>query len=332
MIPFKIFNKGIESFCLCFLLLAIIFLLNPETLSARGLKFKIGKDKSFIPFDYIDGHIILPFIIGNKKVKLILDTGSNGLVLFQRIGSYGLKPEPNKHVLFSGVGTDAIIKGKLYANVNVESKDIEGTGITVVIIPKNDVSIRLKNKVNGLIGYDLFSRFLVTIDYSKSRIILSHPKDFIPLGFYLEKELIILDSRPYLNFNLTIPGVDDIEHFFFIDTGAGFDLMLNSGSHSLKNNKIDYYLGSGLTGDIKGKFYWVHHIQFDDLVLNNFLISVPNSGNYQDKDQMKNRDGTLGGKFLQKFEKVVFDYSNSKIYFFADTMTETIIPQVRQTF
>jgi hypothetical protein len=295
-------------------LILFIIISEPVSLSARGFEFKPGKEMSIIPFKYIEGLIIISLKIENKDVNLILDTGVPNIVLFDRIGSYGLKPDTQKRISFSGIGSDNIILGKRVSEVSAEG-NIIGSGLALLIIPPNDLSKSFKMKINGLIGYDLFSRFLVTIDYTNNQLILTNPKSFTPLGFYQQKDLFLIHTKPYLKFNLTIPGVEEKEYSLLVDTGAGYDLLLNYNPYPEDKKKRNNYLGSGLTGHILGKLYTIKGIYFDNFFFNNFLVSIPYTSFYKNKDLMKNRDGTLGGKFLHKFEKVVIDYSNKKIYF-----------------
>ncbi|CAN5453169.1 hypothetical protein BH23BAC1_BH23BAC1_17470 [soil metagenome] len=318
MVPYQnlIIIKQVNGLKLYRILVFILFILQiPSTLLARGFEFKPGKEISIINFKYIDGLIILPFKIEKKEVNLVLDTGIPNIILFEKFGSYGLKPETNKEILFSGIGTGNLIKGKRVTEVNAEAENIIGSGLALLIIPQNNLSKNFKMKINGLIGYDLFSRFLVTIDYVKRQLILTNPKSFKALDFYLQKELILVDTKPYLKFNMNIPGVEEKEYSFFLDTGAGYDLMLLDNPYPEDKKKKYHHLGNGLSGNILGRLHLVDEIYFDDFYFNKFFVSVPFTSTYMDNDLMKGRDGTLGGKFLHKFDKVVIDYSNKKIYF-----------------
>ncbi len=297
----------------------IIMLILPMATTARGFDFKKGKENTVINFQNINGLVILPFKIGNSEVNLILDTGIRNIILFDRRGSYGLNPDPDKQILFSGIGTGKTIRGKIATEVKMESNDIEGSGLAVVIIPQNDFSKKLNMEVHGLIGYDIFSRFLVTIDYKNNQLILSRTEDKNPIN-YQQMNLILVDSKPYLVSNLSIPGIEDKSYTFFIDTGAGYDLTLNHNPYSGNKKKKKVILGSGLTGDIKGTAHFVRNMYIGNFYFNNFLITIPSSGVYIDKELMADRDGTLGGKFLERFDKVVFDYSNQKIYFQTGTL------------
>lgn len=316
MIPSHVLKikKDIKFLYIFFIVISLSLVLEPYTLLGRGFKFKSGREKSIIPFNYIEGLIILPFKMENKRVNLILDTGISNIVLFDKMGKYGLKQNMEKDILFSGIGRSHIIKGKLIPEVKMETDDIEGSGLAVVIIPQKFLDKKLMN-INGMIGYDLFSKFMVTIDYTKKQIILTYPKKVSPADYY-EKELVFIGTKPHVNFYLSIPGIDEKGHLFFIDTGACFDLLLNHNPFS-KNSKKDI-LGSGLTGNVKGKSYLIKDIYFENFYLYNLIISIPASGTYLDKNLMRTRDGTLGGKFLEKFKKVVIDYSNKKIYFQRD--------------
>jgi hypothetical protein len=174
MVPshyFKI-KSDIRFLNVFLIIISISLILEPYTLQGRGFKFKSGREKSIIPFHYLEGLIILPFKMENKRVNLILDTGISNIVLFDRMEKYGLKQDIERDILFSGIGKSHIIKGKLIPEVKIEADGIEGSGLAVVIIPQKFLINKLMN-INGMIGYDLFSKFMVTIDYAKNQIILT---------------------------------------------------------------------------------------------------------------------------------------------------------------
>jgi hypothetical protein len=206
----------------------------------------------------------------------------------------------------------------LVSEVKIESRQIEGSGLAVILIPQNDIFKNLKPKVNGLIGYDIFSKFLVSIDYKKNLLILIKPQDFTPLENYQQMDLKLIDTKPYIEPTLNFDGINKETYKFFIDSGAGYDIMLNQPTGFKNKKKKKLILGKGLTGEFQGQFYFAHNFILENFYFNNLNILIPTSGTYTVNDLMDERDGTLGGKFLERFEKVIFDYSNNKIYFKAN--------------
>lgn len=317
MVSFQILKKIKELRLVWFLFLLIFsfcFFVSPTTLLARGIKFKPGLNSTTISFHNSNGLIIVPFKIGNVSVNLILDSGVRGILLFDKAGSYGLKSKPGLEIAFSGIGKGTEVKGKLISEVKLDAPGIVGTGLAVVLIPDNTLPKNFDTEVNGLIGYDIFSKFLVTIDYKSSKLTLSEPKNFNSGNSFQQMDLILSGTKPYIKSNITS---DDFEgvYTFFIDTGASFDLILNNNPFKEKNKNRKGIIGIGLTGNVKGKHHLMKDFYFSNFYLNNFSIAIPTSGVYLNQELMHDRDGTLGGKFLQRFEVVVFDYSNNKVYF-----------------
>jgi hypothetical protein len=297
------------------ILITFLYVIGPSELFARGISFKPGKSISIIPFKNLNGLIIIVVKIQNQEVNLILDSGVRNIVLFNKAGHYGLKNKSEKHIYFSGIGNEKIVKGELFIEANLEAPNIEGTGLAVVVIPSNHNIKALSADVNGLIGYDLFSKFLVAVDYKQNIIMLLDPSHFYPDHAYQKLEMNIVDTKPYLETSLSFLEFEEKNLNFFIDTGASFNLVISQNPFPEDNKNKNKYLAYGLTGLFKVKSHLIKDIYINKIHYSDFLLWVPLSSVYLTRTLISDRDGTLGGIFLQNFEEVVFDYSNEKIYF-----------------
>ena len=107
----------------------------------------------------------LDVAINGIHKKLEIDTGASGIVLSRYAAlSMGLKRDDGKD-LSSGVGNDGDVNTSVVHGTKVKIGNVEFHNCRVEILDKFSAM-----GDNGLIGGDVFSKFLVTMDFPKQRI------------------------------------------------------------------------------------------------------------------------------------------------------------------
>jgi membrane-associated protease RseP (regulator of RpoE activity) len=102
-----------------------------------------------------------------------------------------------------------------------------------------------------------------------------------------------------------------------VDLGASHALILDE--HSSENlNKPEKTLrgtiGHGLGGEIKGEIGRIKRFGIGPFECNNVLASFPDSAYYQGNIELVERNGTIGGEILSRFN-VIFNYLDSSFHF-----------------
>ncbi|HLV87692.1 MAG TPA: aspartyl protease family protein [Candidatus Sulfotelmatobacter sp.] len=104
--------------------------------------------------------------INGKPSKLLLDTGSSGILLSSKLaGSLGLKPV--SEIRMGGIGDkpDAIAHVSYADQVSVGEMEFHNCAVTVMDhVPRES---------DGIIGADVFSQFLIELDFPNSQFRLS---------------------------------------------------------------------------------------------------------------------------------------------------------------
>ena len=72
-------------------------------------------------------------------------------------------------------------------------------------------------------------------------------------------------------------------------------------------------LGRGLGGKITGEIARIDQLEIGEFIFKDLIASFPDPESYPDTIAFTNRNGTLGGEILTRFD-VVFDYYHSAIY------------------
>jgi len=110
----------------------------------------------------------LPVKLNNRNSTLEIDTGAGGILVSDSVAKHaGLKPFSQVGV--GGVGDDGDKKGyTAYADsIQIGNMEFQNCMVTVV------TGRTLPLSIDGLIGTDVFSSFLVTLDYPGLKLLLS---------------------------------------------------------------------------------------------------------------------------------------------------------------
>jgi len=109
----------------------------------------------------IRGFALPVSINGSKPLRLLLDTGASGLLLNTKpAAAIGLDPIATQTV--RGIGDEGERTGDVAVAERVKIGDVEFSNCTVVISDKETLTGQ-----DGIVGADIFDKFLVTIDIQK---------------------------------------------------------------------------------------------------------------------------------------------------------------------
>lgn len=172
---------------------------------------------------------------------------------------------------------------------------------------------RQKRDIRGVIGCELFERYVVTVDFRKRVVILNEPKTYRPPAA-ARRVPITFDGRlPVIQAALTVRGKKTPAKLM-IDTGASQALVLR---HPFVTEH--HFLGSA--DEIKssetvaaGRRPFIT-IAVDQLDLDRWTFKSPKTTAYgtpAGAGGYTSNDGVLGNEVLQHF-RVSFDYSRSQV-------------------
>ena len=104
-----------------------------------------------------------------KRRRMQIDTGAPGIVLSPAAAKgLGLTPEYRLHA--GGVGDDGEADSYLTHVANIQIGDVQVSDCMVEVLQKTK---KHNLEVDGLIGIDVFDRWLVTLDYQSAKLILN---------------------------------------------------------------------------------------------------------------------------------------------------------------
>jgi predicted aspartyl protease len=156
-------------------------------------------------------------------LNFILDTGSGGISL-DSAAAQRLKMQPEL--------SDRTIRGiagirRVYFVYN-QSLHLPGLTVDSLNYHINDYEILTSSygeRIDGIIGYAFFSRYLVRIDYDSSKIfVYAKTRLKYPRGGFLLKPLLV--NLPIVN--VRVQDEEEIDYRYYFDTGAGMCLLLST--------------------------------------------------------------------------------------------------------
>lgn len=272
-------------------------------------------DKSSIslPFDLIDNRIVINVTLNGKgPFRFIFDSGGVAIVSPEVAHELGLKITGTS-TGGSGVGENTVERGATnIAEVKVGSLSL--TDIDFGVISFADTKYVFgANRIDGVIGYPLFKRFVVKIDYEARRLTFTEPSAFAYHGSGTTVQLDFDGHLPLVN-----GSIDGVPGIFVIDTGARSALLLY-GPFTEKNNlrakykaSLEGVTGWGIGGPVRSQLARVNSLMLGAVEVHNLVarLSLQRSGALASSD----RAALVGPDVLKQFT-TTFDYTRKQLIF-----------------
>lgn len=276
---------------------------------APDFVFERGAREAVLPFRLNNNHIYVDARLNGRTFALLVDTGAASVVTptvaralrlrsvgDARVRGAGELTEQASFTRIASVGLGSMrLRDQLFAVVPLENLgDVEGTPF------------------HGMIGYEVFKRFVVRIDFAAKTMTLSDART---------SPVAAAVAVPFV-FNGTVPEIEGeiagIPSSFDIDTGSRAGLTLNSPfvqRHALRPQftpAIDGVTGWGLGGPTRGTVARVKRFRLGSLTIDGAIMDM----SLQREGTLSHRApaGSIGNGLLKRFA-LTFDYPRQRIYF-----------------
>ena len=287
-----------------------------------GFAITEGRSQVTIPIEIQNNLIIVPVIINRQiPLKFILDTGVRTAILTEKTFSDILNLQYARKYSIAGPGGQKIVEAYVTNNVTLDLPGIHGQGHALLVLDQDYLELRnyLGIDVHGILGYELFSRFVIEIDYERKFMVIQNPDKFHPKRKFEMLPIQVEDTKPYVLANVQINDSTKSVVKLLVDTGASHGLILEPNSSPLIQvppKHINSIIGRGLGGVITGQIGRILSLKLGKYKMPNVLTNFPDPNSYM--DSLKNnravfRNGALGGEILSRFT-VIFNLPYGKIY------------------
>lgn len=289
--------------------------------SQLGFTLPEGTDRIKIPIEIHNNLITIPVVINRQlPLKFILDTGVRTAILTEKSYSDILGLPYSRQMSIATPGGEHLLTAYIANDVSFYiPPGVTGRGHALLVLEKDYLELRnfLGAEVHGVLGYELFSRFVVLINYQERYIELMDPGKFKPKRKFQSLPIRIEDTKPFLNTSVTLNGKKK-ELKFLIDTGASHTLILDPYSSPeivVPEKNVSAVIGRALGGEITGKIGRIDGLHLGKYNLHNAIANYPDPNSYVDtlKASTVPRNGSIGGEILNRFT-VIFNYAGEKMY------------------
>ncbi|MCK6607852.1 MAG: PDZ domain-containing protein [Flavobacterium sp.] len=299
--------------------LRILILYGALSFAQDSIVWNSKKDKIKIPFELSHNLIIIDVVFNGVKLKMIADTGASKSIVFSLPENDSLELKEANLITISGAGISEKVQGYLSKKNTLKVKGYLDYNFEAIFVFNHDISLvnKLGIPINGILGSSFFKNHLIEIDYQRKKIILykSNKEKIKKISKKYVKSVVEINrERPYVFIKTKFDNKNmDLKLLFDTGLGDGLWLFENDSIKSNPNFFLDF-LGRGLSGDIYGKKSRVDEVKLEINLLEDVLVSYPDL-NFLDKSMIvKNRNGSLGGEVLKRFNWIL-DYENQDFYF-----------------
>jgi hypothetical protein len=270
-----------------------------------------GKSSTTVPFELLNNHIYVEVKLNDKgPFRVLCDTGGANIITPELARDLGLKSEGA--LQGRGVGE----KSEDVGLVKMQSLGVGEATLSnqvFAVFPMGTFSAVEGTQVNGLIGYEVFKRFVAKVDYEHHRITLTVPSAFS----YKDEGTVV----PF-HFNAHIPqvdgAIDGMEGKFDIDTGSRSSLDLlrpfveKHGLEAKYGAKVEAVTGWGVGGAAKSlvtraKVLRLGKVEVKDPITE---LSLQTKGAFVSPYVA----GNVGAGVLKRFN-ITFDYQHQQLIF-----------------
>lgn len=178
-------------------------------------RFRLSRSLT-VPFEYADNEIVVKCRLNNSEdVDFLFDTGASDTIIDRRIAAQNFLAKQDK---FDIAAYSGIVQANRSELKRFEIGSLVLNDVPVRVLDMSAQSRQMGRQIAGIIGTNIISQFLVTIDYSKPNLVFEDMETAVrPIK--AANVPFIVRQLPYIKVSLN--GRD--EQLLLVDTGAAFN-------------------------------------------------------------------------------------------------------------
>ena len=270
-----------------------------------------------IPVDVWNNHVYVKVCHGGQELDFILDTGAGSTSIdLNTAKRFGDRIDHGYTVGGAGPGRVAA------ARVEKDSITLAGSSITQPVVQAVDLSrlpAREGHRIDGILGYDFITRFVVAIDYARRELRLYDHAAFRYAGPGTSVPVKIIDRFPHIDAVVKLDDGETLTGRFVVDVGSGGALSLTKpfvDEHRLRE-RVGQTIRRGGSGGIGGTMASdIGRVAM--LSIGGMQLPRPITMLFGDSAGVFSRRGpwvgNIGGAILDRFT-LLLDYQGSRMIF-----------------
>ncbi len=266
--------------------------------------FPAGKSAVDLPFTVLNGHLYVDVKLNGKGPFLMLfDAGGSNVIFPETLKALAIAPP----AAAANVAPTVALEAVELAGVRIDKPSF-------IVAPLADQLARIEgvDKVAGIVGYEVFRRMPVRLDYAKGIATLYDPATFRYAGSGTQLALQFREQIPLVDGSL-----DGIDGVFAIDTGARTSLTLTRPFVEANNLSAKYHaggiavIGAGVSGPLRAELARADALKLGGATVQKpvTLLATATAGPFADPTLA----GNIGYGVLRRFN-LVFDYPHQTLW------------------
>lgn len=292
----------------------------PAAPSCRSSTSAVAPDKGqpiVAPIEISNNHVFVKVCAGDTPLDFILDTGA-GATFFDLNHAKALGLKIGSAFSVRGAGAGTVAGGR----VDGGEISLVGTGLKQPVSSAIDLSnlpSREGHRMDGILGYDFISRFVLAIDYVKQELRLYDPGSFQYSGPGTTVPVTFFNNHPHINTEVRLADGTAIPGRMIVDVGSASSLSL--AKPFVDENHLRDRVGPIVRrrgGGGVGGATWTDVGRVAGLRIGNLEIARPTTVLFGDSAGVFTTPGTwvgnIGGEVLRRFT-VFLDYKHNRMIF-----------------
>lgn len=264
------------------------------------------------------GGIVLQAQINNSSpMSFWLDSGATAAFFINTGKATALGLKLNEHVSASGGAGPNTYDVFQTSGLTIRLNQLTFTDQNAAVIDMGVVEEQFGRSVDGLVGLDLFLKYVVEIDYAAKQLTLYDPQTYVYSGAGESVSLALRNGHFFVPAEIDVPDRGELAGRFLVDTGGCMMTVVLTNPSAIRNNLpvrgqktiLDRSV-AGLGGATQLLVGRAAHFKIGSSVFSSPLIYIS-----QDKAgalASSQYEGLIGTEILRRF-KVIFDYARRRL-------------------
>jgi hypothetical protein len=265
-----------------------------------------------IPFQFVDNRVVLALTLDGKgPFSFVLDSGASFTASPQTVAALHLSPHGSFWLGGTGAGQQRASRVRI-ASVTLGPVTMKDQDFTVVDLDDIHKASALP-AFDGLIGSELFARYVVRVDYRARTLTLTDPARFAYSGAGTVVPIVLRDGVPRVAATL-----DGIAGTFTVDLGDRMDVTFmepvieRDQLIARYSPRVETITGWGIGGSVPGYVARAQDLQVGALDVKAPLLRLPTvAGGFFTSRWLT---GSIGTGVADRFT-VTLDYAHKRLIF-----------------
>jgi len=272
-----------------------------------------GAPAATIPFHLVGSVVALPVRVeSSDTLWFVLDTGAYHVGVDQaRAEQLGLQVTGESQAS----GATGTVDSKRLAPIEIRLGSATLSTHLNQAFPFTGFAARMGHRMDGILGSELFRRYVVDIDYPHSTMRLYEPDSFHYTGKGERIPLTFTQDLPYVDAKIELSDGRSLTGSFLVDTGSSQAVILvpefleTERISDTVTKKVPFH-GLAVGGTIEAQIGRLSALDLGALRVSRPLVLLPppHPGRFANEGSA----GNLGSGLLRDF-RVTFDYSRSEM-------------------